>query len=60
MRALASLPEEFRVVLVLHYLEGFDLRETGEMLQLSLGTVKSRLHRARKSCANCWRRNSHG
>lgn len=46
--ALASLPEEFRVVLVLHYLEGFDLRETGEMLQLSLGTVKSRLHRARK------------
>ena len=39
--ALASLPEEFRVVLVLHYLEGFDLRETGEMLQLSLGTVKA-------------------
>lgn len=46
--ALAVLPKEFRVVLVLHYLEGFSVQEMGEMLEISPGTVKSRLHRGRE------------
>lgn len=46
--ALTVLPEEFRVVLVLHYLEGFSVQEIGEMLEISPGTVKSRLHRGRE------------
>lgn len=46
--ALAVLPAEFRVALVLHYLEGFSVQEIGEMLEVSPGTVKSRLHRGRE------------
>lgn len=46
-QAIASLPEEQRVVLVLKDLEGLSLAEIGKTLDLSLPAVKSRLHRAR-------------
>lgn len=45
--ALYSLPPEFRVVMVFYYLEGYQIREIAEMLEISQGTVKSRLHRGR-------------
>ena len=47
-RGLASLPEDYRVILVLRELEGLSYAEIGEVLGLEEGTVKSRLFRARK------------
>lgn len=45
--ALTRLPEEFRVVLVLREMEAFDYEAISETLDLPVGTVRSRLHRAR-------------
>ena len=41
--ALAQLREEFRIVLLLRFYQGFSLQEIAETLQIPLGTVKSRL-----------------
>ena len=41
--ALAQLGEEYRVVVVLRFYQGFSLQEIAETLHLPLGTVKSRL-----------------
>lgn len=46
-RAIAELPEERRIVVVLRDLEGLAYEEIAEVLDLELGTVRSRLHRAR-------------
>lgn len=46
--ALAELPVEFREVLVLREMEGLNYREIGEIVDIPLGTVMSRLARARK------------
>ena len=46
-RAIAELPEERRIVVVLRDLEGLSYEEIAEALELELGTVRSRLHRAR-------------
>jgi RNA polymerase sigma-70 factor (ECF subfamily) len=45
--ALARLPAEFREVLVLHELEGLAYREIAAVAEIPLGTVMSRLARAR-------------
>jgi len=45
--ALDALPPEQRSVLVLHEVEGFSAAEIAELLQLPMGTVGSRLRRAR-------------
>lgn len=41
--ALAQLREEYRLVLLLRFYQGFSLQEIAETLQIPLGTVKSRL-----------------
>jgi RNA polymerase sigma-70 factor, ECF subfamily len=41
--ALAQLSEDHRVVVVLRFYQGFSLQEIAEMLQIPVGTVKSRL-----------------
>ncbi len=46
-RAIAELPEERRIVVVLRDLEGLAYEEIAAALDLPLGTVRSRLHRAR-------------
>jgi len=46
-RALRRLPREQRVLLSLHYVDGFGVREMGTILDVPEGTVKSRLHHAR-------------
>ncbi|HEX4994886.1 MAG TPA: sigma-70 family RNA polymerase sigma factor [Methylomirabilota bacterium] len=46
-RAIAELPEARRIVVVLRDLEGLSYEEIAEVLELELGTVRSRLHRAR-------------
>lgn len=45
---LDRLPEEFRMVVMLNFVEGFAYQEIAEILGIELGTVKSRLHRGRK------------
>jgi RNA polymerase sigma-70 factor (ECF subfamily) len=47
-RAIAALPEEFRSVLLLADLEGFALGDIAEIMDTPVGTVKSRLFRARR------------
>jgi RNA polymerase sigma-70 factor, ECF subfamily len=48
MAAIGRLPAEFREVLVLRELEGFCYETIAEVLELPIGTVRSRLHRARQ------------
>ncbi len=50
-RAMDELPEKFRRVLVLAAVEGYDIRAVARLLDLPEGTVKSRLHSARKQLA---------
>ena len=45
--ALAQLSDEHRVVVLLHDAEGYTLAEIQDLSGCALGTVKSRLHRAR-------------
>jgi RNA polymerase sigma-70 factor (ECF subfamily) len=45
--ALATLSEEHRTVLVLREIDGRDYDTIGQMLDIPVGTVRSRLHRAR-------------
>jgi RNA polymerase sigma-70 factor, ECF subfamily len=47
MRAVKELPEEFRSTIYLADVEGYSYREIADMLGIPLGTVTSRLHRAR-------------
>ena len=46
--AIESLSEDFRTVTVLCDLEGFSYEEIAEITNAPIGTVRSRLHRARK------------
>ncbi|WP_420632628.1 RNA polymerase sigma factor [Candidatus Palauibacter sp.] len=47
-RALSSLPEELRIVVVLKEIEGYSHAEIGELLQISRSTSEGRLYTARK------------
>lgn len=47
-RAIASLPEGARTVLVLRDIEGYKYDEIAEMQGVALGTVKAQIHRARR------------
>ena len=46
--AVGRLPDKLRLVVVLFYFEGMDLASTAEALGIPVGTVKSRLNKARK------------
>lgn len=45
--ALDRLPDEFRIVMVLVEIEGYSYYQTADLLDIPLGTVRSRLYRAR-------------
>lgn len=47
-RAIDELPEKMRLPLVLHYIEGYALKEIAAMLRVPVSTVRSRLYAARK------------
>lgn len=47
--ALESLPETFRMPVLLADVDGFAYKEIAEMLDIPIGTVMSRLHRGRKA-----------
>lgn len=53
-----QLPENLRLVLLLSYFHDFAYKEIAEMLNVPLGTVKSRLHAAVKGFADLWKTNA--
>lgn len=51
-----SLDLEFKEVIVLRDIQGFSYEEMSDMLKIKVGTVKSRLSRARESLKDCLKR----
>ncbi|MFA5805174.1 MAG: sigma-70 family RNA polymerase sigma factor [Melioribacteraceae bacterium] len=47
-KAISELPEDFRTVVILSDIEGFTYEEIADFVDIPVGTVRSRLHRARK------------
>lgn len=50
---LDELPDEQRTVAVLCDIEGYDYKEIADIMSISLGTVKSRISRARAKLRDC-------
>lgn len=46
---IANLPPIYRSIITLRYLEEFSLKEISEIMDLPLGTVKTRIHRGREA-----------
>ncbi len=46
---IMKLPEKYRSVIVLKYIEELSLKEISEILDMPLGTVKTRIHRGREA-----------
>lgn len=47
-RALAALPEDFRIVATLYFMDDLPYQEIADVIGVPVGTVRSRLHRGRK------------
>jgi RNA polymerase sigma-70 factor, ECF subfamily len=58
-RTVQSMPEHLREILLLSYFHQFPYKQIGDILDIPLGTVKSRLHAAVAYFADRWRTN-HG
>lgn len=48
LKAISELPEKTQSMLLLHYYQGYKFHEIGEIMGLSLSSVKTTLHRGRK------------
>ncbi|CAN7594964.1 MULTISPECIES: RNA polymerase sigma factor SigW [Bacillaceae] len=48
-KEISKLPEKYRSVIVLKYIEELPLQEISDILDLPLGTVKTRVHRGREA-----------
>jgi len=59
-KLLERAPAEDRVILTLKELEDMSVKEIAEVLKLNAGTVKVRLHRARKRMLEDYRRSRRG
>ena len=46
-RAISELPDGYRVIFILHEVDGYQHREIAELLGCSVGTSKSQLHKAK-------------
>lgn len=53
-QAVSALPDKLRIPLLLHHLEGFGVAKVARILRVPEGTVKSRLHQARKRLRDEW------
>nr|WP_246597301.1 sigma-70 family RNA polymerase sigma factor [Faecalicatena faecalis] len=49
LRLLNKLEDQYRIVLLLYYVEGFSIKEIGTILEMNENTVKTRLSRGRAS-----------
>ena len=54
-RCIQELPDEFRAVVVLVDVQGMDYQEASEVVKSPLGTIRSRLARARQRLQDCLR-----
>ena len=54
LEALLELPEKFRLVLILYYVEGYRIHEIAEIIQKSPSAVKMRLQKGRKLLKNAY------
>jgi len=54
-QAIDMLPENLRQVLLLAYFHEFKYQEISEVLDIPLGTVKSRLHAAMEKFQQSWK-----
>ena len=50
--AIAALPHDFRTIVILCDIEGLTYEEIADLVDIPLGTVRSRLHRGRKLLRN--------
>ena len=51
---LEPLDNKYRLVILLYYMEGFNIREISDILDMKESTVKSRLQRGRKQVAELY------
>jgi RNA polymerase sigma-70 factor, ECF subfamily len=58
-RAIAELPAGYRLIFILHDVEGFEHNEIASMLDCSIGNSKSQLHKARLKLRDALRAQSH-
>jgi RNA polymerase sigma factor (sigma-70 family) len=59
-RLMADLPEEHREVLILREIEELDYRDIARVIEVPIGTVMSRLARARAALRTRWQQESEG
>ena len=52
---VSEMPENLRTVLLLNYFQGLSYKEIADVLDIPLGTVKSRLHAAVRELGNRWK-----
>jgi RNA polymerase sigma-70 factor (ECF subfamily) len=57
-RAVADLPAGYRLIFILHDIEGYEHNEIASMLECSIGNSKSQLHKARMRLRDALRANS--
>jgi RNA polymerase sigma factor, sigma-70 family len=57
-RAVADLPAGYRLIFILHDVEGYEHNEIATMLECSIGNSKSQLHKARLRLRDALRANS--
>ena len=53
-QVLEPLDNKYRLVILLYYMEGFNIREISDILDMKESTVKSRLQRGRKQVAEMY------
>jgi RNA polymerase sigma-70 factor (ECF subfamily) len=59
-KTVMNMPEHLREILLLSYFHQFPYKQIGDILDIPLGTVKSRLHAAVAHFADRWRGMNHG
>jgi RNA polymerase sigma-70 factor (ECF subfamily) len=59
-KTVQGMPPHLREILLLSYFHQFPYKQIGEMLEIPLGTVKSRLHTAVAFFADRWKSMNHG
>ena len=56
LEALCTLPEKYKLVLILHYVEGYRINEIAEIIEKTPSAVKMRLQKGRKLLETAYRK----